>query len=142
MLSFRHKKQTGKNVADITFKFTHYYIRKLYFYLEVKNYWKTMLNIFMNLNLVVNFHTIDVYIHICIYMYIYIYICIYVYIYIPYLKLVSAIFTKFLFFHHMIALHKLWQMLFISSKELFWFSRYSVFCISVLPSFSTCRPLL
>ena len=82
MLSFRHKKQTGKNVADITFKFTHYYIRKLYFYLEVKNYWKTMLNIFMNLNLVVNFHTIDVYIHIRIYMYIYIYIYMYICVYI------------------------------------------------------------
>ena len=58
------------------------------------------------------------------------------------LKLVSAIFTKFYFFHQMIALQKLWKMLFISSKKLFSFSRYSVFCISVLPSFSTCQPLL
>ena len=36
-----------------------------------------------------------------------------------------------------IALQKLWKMLFISSKKLFLFSRYSIFCISVLPSFST-----
>ena len=41
-----------------------------------------------------------------------------------FLKLVSAIFIKFLFFHQMI------------------FSRYSIFCISVLSSFSTCWPLL
>ena len=60
----------------------------------------------------------------------------------PFLKLVSAIFSKFLFFHQMIALQKPWKMLFISSKKLFLFSRYSIFCISVLPSFSTCRPLL
>ena len=58
------------------------------------------------------------------------------------LKLVSAIFIKFLFFHQMIALQKLWKMLFISSKKLFLFSRYSIFCISVLPSLSTCRSLL
>ena len=56
-----------------------------------------------------------------------------------YLKLVSAIFIKFLFFHQMIALQKLWKMLFISSKMLFSFSRYSIFCIFVLPYFSTCR---
>ena len=43
------------------------------------------------------------------------------------LKLVSAIFIKFLFFHQMIALQKLWKMLFISSKKLFSFSRYSFF---------------
>ena len=49
------------------------------------------------------------------------------------LRFVSAIFTEFLFFHQMIAL---------SPKKLFSFSRYSVFCISVLPSFSTCWPLL
>ena len=47
-----------------------------------------------------------------------------------------------IFFHQMIALQKLWKMLFISSKKLFSFSRYSNFCISVLPSFSNCRPLL
>ena len=58
------------------------------------------------------------------------------------LKLVPAIFIKFLFFHQIIALQKLWKMLFISSKKLFSFSRYSIFCISVLPSFSTCQPML
>ena len=58
------------------------------------------------------------------------------------LELVSAIFINFLFFRQMIALHKLWKMLFISSKKLFSFSSYSNFCISILPSFSTCRPLL
>ena len=36
--------------------------------------------------------------------------------------------------HHMIALQKLWKMLFNSSKKLFWFSRYSHFCISIFPS--------
>ena len=51
------------------------------------------------------------------------------------LKLVSAIFIKFLFFHQMIALQKLWKMLFISLKKLFSFSRYSNFRISVLPFF-------
>ena len=35
-----------------------------------------------------------------------------------------------------IVLKKLWKMFFISSKDLFPFSRYSNFCISVLPSFS------
>ena len=54
----------------------------------------------------------------------------------------SAIFIIFLYFHQMIALQKLWKMLFISSKKLFSFSRYSIFCISVLPSFSTSRPLV
>ena len=58
------------------------------------------------------------------------------------LKLVSAIFTKFFIFHQMIALQKLWKMLFTSSKKLFSFSRYSNFCNSGLPSFSVCRPLL
>ena len=43
-----------------------------------------------------------------------------------------------LFFHQMIALQKLWKMLFVSSKKLFSFMRYSNFCISVLPSFSPC----
>ena len=50
------------------------------------------------------------------------------------LKFVSAIFTK-IFFHQMIALQKLWKMLFISSKKLFSFSRYSNFCISDLRLF-------
>ena len=58
------------------------------------------------------------------------------------LKLVSTIFIKFLFFHQMRLLQKLWKMLFISSKQLFSFWRYSNFCISVLPSISACRPLL
>ena len=48
------------------------------------------------------------------------------------LKLVSAVFVKFSFFYQMIALQKLWKMLFISSKKLFSFSRYSNICISVL----------
>ena len=59
---------------------------------------------------------------------------------IQYLKLVSAIFYQFLFLHQMIALSKLWKMLFIPSRKLFSFSRYSNFCISLLPSFSPCRP--
>ena len=55
------------------------------------------------------------------------------------LKLVSATFIKFLFFHQMIALQKLSKMLSISFKKLFSLSRYWYFCISVLRSFSTCR---
>ena len=47
-----------------------------------------------------------------------------------YLKLVSAIFIKFLFFHQMITLRKLWKMLFISSKKLFSFT-ISVFSLSL-----------
>ena len=58
------------------------------------------------------------------------------------LKLVPAIFIKFLFFNQTIALQKLWKMLFISSKKLFSFLRYSFFCVYVLPSFSTCQSLL
>ena len=58
------------------------------------------------------------------------------------LKLVSTIFVKFLFFHQMIGLQKLWKLLFISSTKLFSCSRYSIFCICVLPSFSAWRPLL
>ena len=54
----------------------------------------------------------------------------------------SAIFIIFLYFHQMIALQKLWKMLFVSSKKLFSFSRYSIFCISVLASFSTSPPLV
>ena len=50
------------------------------------------------------------------------------------LKLVAAIFIKFLFFLQIIALHKLWKMFFVSSKKLFSFSRYSNFC-SVFHSF-------
>ena len=40
------------------------------------------------------------------------------------------------------ALQKLWKILFISSKKLSSFSRYSNFCISIFPSFSPCQPLL
>ena len=56
-------------------------------------------------------------------------------------KLASAIFYQIFISHQMIALQKLWKMLFISSKKLFSFSIYSNFCISVFPSFSPCQPL-
>ena len=49
------------------------------------------------------------------------------------LKLVSAFFIKFLFFHQMITIQKLWKMFFTSSKKLFSFSRYSHFRIFSLP---------
>ena len=52
-----------------------------------------------------------------------------------YLKLVYAIFHQIFIFLQMIALQKLWKMLFISSKKLFSFWRYSNFCIFVFPSF-------
>ena len=48
-----------------------------------------------------------------------------------YLKPVSVIFYQIFIFHQMIALQKLWKMFFISSKKLFLFSRYSIFCIFV-----------
>ena len=48
-----------------------------------------------------------------------------------FLRLVPAIFIKFLFFQQIIALQKLWKMLFISSKKALF-----------VPSFSPCRPLL
>ena len=60
----------------------------------------------------------------------------------PSLKLVSVIFYQIFIFHQMIALQKLQKILFISSKKLFSFSRYSNCCISISPSFSPCRPLL
>ena len=41
----------------------------------------------------------------------------------------------FFFFHEMIALQRLWKMLFISSKKLFSFSKYSNFRISILHFF-------
>ena len=44
--------------------------------------------------------------------------------------------SNFCFFHQMIALQKLWKMLFISSKKLFSFSRYPNICI-----FSSSFPL-
>ena len=50
------------------------------------------------------------------------------------LKVCLLFFIKFLCFHQMIALQKLWNMLFISSKKLFLFPRYSRFC-SFIPSF-------
>ena len=50
-------------------------------------------------------------------------------------KLVSASFYQILIFHQMIALQKLWKMLFILSKKLFSFLRYLNFCIFVFPSF-------
>ena len=53
------------------------------------------------------------------------------------LKLASAVFIKFSFFHQMIALQNLWKMLFISSKILFSFSRYSNFSY-FCPSFFFC----
>ena len=49
-------------------------------------------------------------------------------------KLCPLFFIKFLFFHQMVGLQKLWKMCFISSKKLFSFLRYSNFCI-FLPSF-------
>ena len=52
-----------------------------------------------------------------------------------FLKLVFAIFIKFLFFHQIIALQRLWEMFFISSKKLFSFSRYSNFYILLSPLF-------
>ena len=48
---------------------------------------------------------------------------------------VNAHVCYFLFFQHMIALQKLWKMPFISSKKLILLSRYSNFCIFILPSF-------
>ena len=51
------------------------------------------------------------------------------------LKLVSAIIYQFFIFYRMIALQKLWNMFFISSKKLFSFSRYSNFCIFIFPTF-------
>ena len=50
------------------------------------------------------------------------------------LKLVKNCLSTF-YFHQMIALEKLWKKFFMSSKKLFLFSRYSSFCIFVLPSF-------
>ena len=49
-------------------------------------------------------------------------------------SLCPLFFIKFLFFHQMIGLQKLWKMFFISSKKLFPFSRYSNFC-NFFPSF-------
>ena len=54
------------------------------------------------------------------------------------LKLVSAIFIKCLFFHQMIALQKLWKMLFYFIKK----ALFVLEILSILPSFSPCWPLL
>ena len=58
------------------------------------------------------------------------------------IKLLKVVSTIFLFFHQMIALQKLWKMLFSQSKKLFSFSRYSNFCILILCSFSLCHHCL
>ena len=50
-------------------------------------------------------------------------------------------FNKFLFFTKLQPF-KNYEMFFISCKKLFSFSRYSIFCISIFPSFSPCQPLL
>ena len=50
------------------------------------------------------------------------------------IKTCPILFIKFLFFHQIITLQKLWKMFFISSKKLFLFSRYSNFC-NFFPSF-------
>ena len=51
------------------------------------------------------------------------------------LKLVSAIFCQLFISYQSIALQKLWKMFFVSSKKLFSFSRYAIFCISAFPFF-------
>ena len=53
-------------------------------------------------------------------------------------KFVTVIFC----FYQITALKKLWKMLFISTRKLFSFSRYSIFCISLFPLFSSCLSLL
>ena len=51
------------------------------------------------------------------------------------LKLVYTIFYQIFIFHQIIALQKLWKKIFISSKKLFSFSRYSNYWIFIFPSF-------
>ena len=51
------------------------------------------------------------------------------------LKFVSATLYQIFIFHQMIALQKLRKMVFISSKKLFSFSRYSNFCMFLFPLF-------
>ena len=51
------------------------------------------------------------------------------------LQVVSTIFYQIFIFHQMIALQELWIMFSISSKKLFLFFRYLIFCIFVFPSF-------
>ena len=48
---------------------------------------------------------------------------------------VCAIFNQIFIFHQMLALQKLWKVFFISSKKLFLFSRYSIFCIFIFRFF-------
>ena len=52
----------------------------------------------------------------------------YVYIKTEVIKAFKKFFINFLFFHQKIAFQKLWELFFISSKNLFLFSRYSNFC--------------
>ena len=47
----------------------------------------------------------------------------------------STIFYEISIIHQMVTLQKPWEMFFISSKKLFSFTRYSMFCISVFPFF-------
>ena len=54
----------------------------------------------------------------------------------------KAFFRYFSFLHQMMCLKELREMLFISSKKLFSFSRYSDFYISLLLPFSPCQPLV
>ena len=49
------------------------------------------------------------------------------------IKIVKVCVQYFLFFHQIIALYKLWKMLFISSTKLFSFLRRSIFCNLFLP---------
>ena len=54
---------------------------------------------------------------------------------------ISYFLSNFIF-HQIIAFQKPWKMLFISSKKLFLFSRYSNFCLFIFPAFFLCQPLL
>ena len=57
-------------------------------------------------------------------------------------KVTQRWYFQIFIFYRMIALQKLWQMFFISSKKLFLFSRYSTFRISIFTSFSPYQPFL
>ena len=59
----------------------------------------------------------------------------------PFLKACIHYFLRNFFFHHMVALQKLWKMFSISYKEHFSFLRYSNFWIFVFLSFSFSQPL-
>ena len=58
------------------------------------------------------------------------------------LKACFCYFYQIFVFHQMITLQKLWKMFFSSSKKLFSFLRYSIFCIFLFSSFSPSRSLL